>query len=530
MMIFGAIPLFFMELVLGQFHRTGAISVWKIAPIFKGIGMAECLISYYVAFYYNVIIAWALYYFIASFSRVLPWTRCDNDWNTDRCYTSANASAIPANGSSSTAEYFERAVLGLDSDSGIGHLGAPRWRLVLCLMGVFVILFFSLWKGVKSSGKVVWVTATMPYVVLSVLLVRGLMLPGATEGILYFITPRIDRLSDPSVWTDAAVQIFYSVGAGFGAHIAYASYNKYHNNCYRDCLLTAGINSATSIFSGFVIFSYLGFMAKRENVEIDEVAKWGPGLVFVVYPEAISVLPGSAIWSIIFFFMLITLGLDSAMGGLEAVLTAIKDEYSWFIKRHRYGREILTGVVCGTAFLFALQNVTNAGIYMLSMWDTFAAGTAILFVVFWQAVAVGWFYGLEQFCNDIEQMLGFRPDWYWRVCWKFVSPVFLFVIIVSSIASYNPLVYKTSTAGDYTYPPWANALGWVIASSSMVLVPVVAIWKLSSTPGTWSQKLAVNISPHWEHRAIMSGETKVKRFQVSTYPTHTTSVVFIVKL
>ncbi|KAI0236942.1 Sodium-dependent dopamine transporter [Lamellibrachia satsuma] len=512
MMIFGAVPLFFMELALGQFHRTGSISVWKIAPIFKGIGMAQCLISYYVAFYYNVIIAWALYYLIASFSRVLPWTRCDNDWNTDRCYTSINISST-ANGTSATAEYFERAVLGLDSDSGIGQLGAPRGKLALCLVGVFIMLYFSLWKGVKSSGKVVWVTATMPYVVLSVLLVRGITLPGAMEGILYFITPRVDRLGDPSVWIDAAVQIFFSVGAGFGAHIAYASYNKFHNNCHRDCILTACINSATSIFSGFVIFSYLGFMAKRANVQIDKVATWGPGLVFVVYPEAISVLPGSVVWSVIFFFMLITLGLDSAMGGLEAVLTAIKDEYSWLIKRHRYGREILTAIVCGTSFMFALQNITNAGIYMLTLWDTFAAGTAILFVVFWQAVAVGWVYGLEQFCTDIEQMTGFRPYWYWRICWKFVSPLFLFIVIVSSIASYKPLIYPSYTVGNYIYPPWANAVGWLIAASSMVFVPIVAIWKLSRTPGAWSQSIALNISPHWEHRSIKTGDKKVKRFQ-----------------
>ena len=57
------------------------------------------------------------------------------------------------------------------------------------------------------------------------------------------------------------------------------------------------------------------------------------------------------------------------MGGLEAVLTAIKDEYSWLIKRHRYGREILTAVVCGTSFIFALQNITNvSGVRSSCVW------------------------------------------------------------------------------------------------------------------------------------------------------------------
>ena len=85
-------------------------------------------------------------------------------------------------------------------------------------------------------GKVVWITATMPYVLLSVLLIRGLMLPGAMTGIQKYVVPTAEGLSalkETPVWVDAAIQIFYSVGAGFGVHLAYASYNKFNNNCYR---------------------------------------------------------------------------------------------------------------------------------------------------------------------------------------------------------------------------------------------------------------------------------------------------------
>ena len=79
----------------------------------------------------------------------------------------------------------------------------------------------------------VWVTATMPYILLSILLVRGLMLPGALDGIHFYLVPKFELLTKKSVWVDAAIQIFYSVGAGFGVHLAYASYNKFDNNCYR---------------------------------------------------------------------------------------------------------------------------------------------------------------------------------------------------------------------------------------------------------------------------------------------------------
>ncbi|XP_033099261.1 sodium-dependent noradrenaline transporter-like, partial [Anneissia japonica] len=118
------------------------------------------------------------------------------------------------------------------------------------------------------------------------------------------------------VWIDAAKQIFYSIGAGFGVHVAFSSYNQFHNNCYFDAMLTSSINCMTSFLSGFVIFSYLGYMSEKQQRPIDQVATDGPGLVFEVYPEAISTLPGSTAWSIIFYIMLITLGLDSSVGDI----------------------------------------------------------------------------------------------------------------------------------------------------------------------------------------------------------------------
>lgn len=81
----------------------------------------------------------------------------------------------------------------------------------------------------------------------------------------------------------------------------------------RDALLTSFINSATSFVSGFVIFSVLGYMALVSGRNIRDVATEGPGLVFIVYPAAISTMPGSIFWALIFFMMLLTLGLDSSV-------------------------------------------------------------------------------------------------------------------------------------------------------------------------------------------------------------------------
>lgn len=105
--------------------------------------------------------------------------------------------------------------------------------MAACLFLVFLAVYFALWKGPRSTGKAVWITATAPYVVLTILLIRGLTLPGAGRGISFYLTPDFNRLREPAVWTAAATQIFFSLGPGFGVLLALSSYNDFNSNCYR---------------------------------------------------------------------------------------------------------------------------------------------------------------------------------------------------------------------------------------------------------------------------------------------------------
>uniref|UniRef100_A0A3P9LHG2 Transporter n=1 Tax=Oryzias latipes TaxID=8090 RepID=A0A3P9LHG2_ORYLA len=465
-LVIAGMPLFYMELALGQYNREGAATVWKICPVFKGVGYAVIVIALYVGFYYNVIIAWSLYYLYSSMTAELPWLKCGNSWNSINCTDPQhiNASFFDKNTSyannkfTPASEYYERGVLHLHESKGIEDLGLPRLELTLCLVVVVFILYFSLWKGVKSSGK---------------------------------------------VWIDAATQIFYSLGAGFGVLIAFSSYNKFDNNCYRDAILTSAVNCITSFVSGFAIFSVLGYMAQKYNMDIKAVATDGPGLVFIIYPEAISTLPGSTFWAIVFFIMLLTLGIDSSMGGMEAVITGLSDDFK-FLKRNR---KLFTFATAFGTFLMALICVTNGGIYVLTLLDKYAAGTSILFAVLIEAIGVSWFYGVDRFSEDIEQMMGFKPGLYWRLCWKFVSPVFLLFVVIASTVTSSGLKY-----GDYEFPNGANLLGWGVAMSSMLFVPFYAIYKFFSVRGTFTERIAYCITPEHEYHKVAEGN--VRQFKV----------------
>uniref|UniRef100_A0A8C1LBU9 Transporter n=1 Tax=Cyprinus carpio TaxID=7962 RepID=A0A8C1LBU9_CYPCA len=485
MAVFGGVPLFYMELALGQFHRTGAISIWKhICPIFKGIGFAICIIALYVSFYYNTIIAWALFYFYSSFSSTLPWTSCDNAWNTENCtnyfgkdnVTWTNYSRSPAE------EFYTRNVLAVHESSGLGDVGYIRWQLMLCLFLIFTIVYFSLWKGVKTSGKVVWVTATLPYVVLLILMIRGATLPGAWKGVVFYLNPKWEKLKETSVWVDAAAQIFFSLGPGFGVLLALSSYNPFNNNCYRDAIVTSLVNCLTSFVSGFVIFTVLGYMAEQRNVNVEDVARdkgelsffcaaSNPKyLLFITYPEAIANMVGSTFFAIIFFVMMITLGLDSTFGGLEAIITAVMDEYPDTLSHRRELFVLGLVVVC---FLGSLSTLTNGGAYVVKLLEEFGVGSPIIAIVFLEATAVSWFYGINRFSNDIKSMLGYTPGLFWKVCWVAISPAFLAYIIISSLLNPQPL-----TLFDYEFPDWSITVGYIIGASSFMWIPIYMVYKL----------------------------------------------------
>uniref|UniRef100_UPI00358FC89F sodium- and chloride-dependent glycine transporter 2 n=1 Tax=Myxine glutinosa TaxID=7769 RepID=UPI00358FC89F len=488
MLAFAGLPIFFMEVAIGQFASQGPISVWKAIPALQGCGVAMVIISILIAIYYNIIICYTLFYLFASFTNVLPWGSCSNDWNTPFCRAKESALGMLVGLSSlvsGSEEYFKFYVLKITD--GIHEPGSLRWHLVLCLLLAWIVVYLCLIRGIKTSGKVVYFTATFPYVVLIILLVRGVTLPGAFDGILYFITPHWDRLFEATVWKDAATQIFFSLSAGWGGLITLSSYNKFHNNVYRDTLIVTFANSATSVFAGFVIFSVIGFMAKSLNVPIQDVADEGPGLAFVVYPEALTRLPISPLWAILFFLMLLTLGLDTMFATLETIITSVSDEFPHLL---RPKKPLVTLVACAFMFLLGFPMVMESGIYTLQLVDTYAASYSLLIIAIFELVGISYIYGLQRFCEDIEMMIGFQPSYFWRICWAFVTPTILTFILLFSFYQWKPMTY-----GDYKYPSWALAGGWLLVALSVIWIPIMCIVKMCLAPGGFVERLKLACSP-----------------------------------
>uniref|UniRef100_A0A915AMX3 Transporter n=2 Tax=Parascaris univalens TaxID=6257 RepID=A0A915AMX3_PARUN len=360
----GAVPIFIMEVTIGQYLQRGAMEMWNMCPLFKGVGIGNVVIAFMCIAYFCVIISWSIFYMINSLTSTFPWETCDNWWNSVQCITGkenastlakvvANLTQIGQHTETSVEQFWERRVL-MQTES-ISDFGGIQWELLGIMLFAWLIVYFALWKGITQARKFVYFCALFPYFLLIVLLARGLTLPGAFTGISFYLTPNMTKLSETTVWKDAGTQVFYSYGVGFGALIALGSHNKFNHNCFRDAFVMCFINGSTSILAGFVVFSILGYMSLIANKDIAEIVKPGVGLAFQAYPEVASNLPLKQLWSFLFFLMITILGLDSQVCMMEGLFTAIEDVFPAVLRKYK---KVSLGVTCLIFFVIGIPMVS----------------------------------------------------------------------------------------------------------------------------------------------------------------------------
>ncbi|PSN34958.1 Sodium-dependent nutrient amino acid transporter 1 [Blattella germanica] len=438
-------PLYYMEMSLGQFISGGPIKVWNLSPALKDFPNSKSL-------------------FLLYSKTVLK--EADN------------------------------------LDDGIG---VPDWKLTLCLLFAWVTIFLVIIKGVKSSGKAAYFLALFPYVVMITLLIRGATLPGAVDGILYFVKPKWEELLNPTVWYNAVTQAFFSLNICFGTLVMYSSYNDFHHNVYRDALIVTTLDTFTSLLAGCTIFSILGNLMHELDIKdsnIKDVVQGGTGLAFVSYPDAIAkfdVVP--QFFSVVFFLMLYTLGIGSAVALAGAVITIICDRFP----NLKYWTVALGTCICG--FLVGLVYITPGGQYVLTLVDFYGANFTVFILGTIEMVGIAWIYGFDNLCSDLEFMLKRKAGPYWRLCWGIITPVLMIVILVYAMVIMEPEKYK-----DQFFPDSAYAGGWVLFAFGVLQFPLwagVAIYrnihhgllkaiKISFQPSEEWRPVSNKISREWK--------------------------------
>ena len=296
-----------------------------------------------------------------------------------------------------------------------------------------------------------------------VLLVKGLTLEGAVDGLKFFFTPDWSKLVQPKVWYAAVTQSFFSLGVGFGALTTYSSYNKFRHNSYKDALIISVADTCTSILAGTIIFAILGHLSHELQKPIEEVVKSGASLAFVSYPEVISKFEAvPQLFAVLFFLMLITLGMGSATGLISNIITAVCDAFPSF------PRAAVTAVISTLGFLTGLLYVTPGGQALLTLVDYYGGSLLVLTLALAEIIAIAWVYKVNNVLADLSMMLNTRLGLYWKLCWSLIIPGCLTFILFFFLYDYQPVKYNQAEI-----PVSYQVVGWTIAITGLAFLPLV---------------------------------------------------------
>lgn len=283
------IPMLILEFSLGHFTQRAAPNAFgRCNKKLEFVGWWGILLGFVIITYYPVILGYCFSFMFYSIESIV--TGKSLPWSGEGMQGVENAKTFFSNYLTEGPAWF-----------GI------QLNILAPVIIAWIAMYLCIFKGVKFVGKIVWLTVPLPFLMLAVLAVRGLTLPGAMKGLVYYLDPVWSELAKPATWRFAFGQVFFSLSLAFGVMVTYASFLHRKSDINNNAAIIALADFGTSFVGGIAIFATLGAMAfatqhAGQAVAVENVVDGGPGLAFVAFPYAIAQLPGAAWWSFIFFF------------------------------------------------------------------------------------------------------------------------------------------------------------------------------------------------------------------------------------
>jgi NSS family neurotransmitter:Na+ symporter len=409
------IPLLILEFSIGHWARgTPPQAFRKKGKKWEWAGWITVLMPFIVATYYVVVMAWCFSYMVYSLD--LRW-------------------------GSQAGGFFTNFLGDTGNPLVIGGISLP---ILLGLIAVWVSIFLILYKGVKRIGKIVALTVPIPTILLIILTIRGLTLPGAMEGIAYYLTPNFSKLGDVNVWLAAYAQVFFSFSLAQGIMITYASFLKKKSDLTNNAFIVALADAGTAFLAGFAVFSVVGYLTVSQGIGIGDLAMAGPGLTFVTYPTAISLLPfAAAMFGMFFFIALLTFGIDSAFSMIEPISASANEKW-------RISKAKATGLMCFLGFIFSLIFITGAGIHLLEIVDHFITNFGLVTIGLLECIIFGWMFKISRLREHANETSEIMLGKWWDVLIKIVIPAILIVLLIMAIIN------------NVTDNPYPHYPGWLV--------------------------------------------------------------------
>jgi len=333
-----------------------------------------------VSSYYVVLIGWVVNAFISSWDEDSPWGN-------------------PELTGDEAVNYFYDEIVGMSTVTGPDLMPT---RIVGKNVGytafVWIIVYIILSFGLRTTGRITYVTMGLPFLLLFIFLGRAATLSGAGDGVYAYIGEwdlSVLR-TNTEVWSVACSQVFFSISLTFGLLTSFGSHCKRDEPVLLNSCVIVALNSMYSVISGFAVFCALGHLAQLSGVPISELPFGGFSLVFGTWPVVLGTLPGGIHWVRLLFFNLFLLGIDSAFAFVESLVTVLQDTV-FFKDTPR--RVLLLGCILPN-FLLSLLYCTDSGLFFLDVID-FYINFVMLLVGFLEAFGAAWAYGILELYKSV---------------------------------------------------------------------------------------------------------------------------------
>ncbi len=376
---------------IGAFKDTGSNKFWLIGPI-----LSLC-VSFFVTSYYGVIAGWTLGYIYTSVMGIeLSFTEFQ-----------ANPSIV-----------------------------IPLFIVFIGLNLLIVTKDIS--KGIEKASKIL-----MPilFVLVFVVILRGLTLDGATEGLRYYLVPDFSKINS-TVFLKALSQCFFSMSIGWGIMITYGSYLSKKESIVKSALWIGLLDTTVALMGGLMIFPAVFAFGMEPNQ--------GPTLVFQILPQIFGEMPGGNIVGAFFFLLLCIAALTSTISMIEVPGSWLIDEKKWSRKKAAWAVALLAIVVGipsalskGGSDSLSSMSLSFSGLTMIGFMDImdFIWGSFFIIIVsLFMCLYVGWVIGPKRVVEELNEgssffttvkIAGVTPSQIWTFFIRFVCPIVIIIVILN---------------------------------------------------------------------------------------------------
>ena len=384
------------EIAIGRKTQLSPIFAFqKLNKKYTIIGIVSVIIPIIIVCYYNVIGGWVIKYL----------------------FTFATGSGAAATGDTFFADF-------------IGDPVEPLIWQVIFIVAILAVVLNGVKKGIERVNRIL-----MPALVILciIIAVYTCFQPGAIEGVKYFIIPDFSRFSIEGVLA-ALGQVFYSLSLAMGIMITYGSYMKKTEDMEKAVSHIEVFDSCIALLAGLMVIPGVFVFSGGSQTELGQ----GPSLMFNTLPKVFESMPMGDLIGALFFLMVLFAALTSAISLFEVIVASICDKF------HKLTRTKVCLVLAAIIFVLGIPSSLGNGIWssftilgmdFLTFCDFITNAVLMPLVAIATCLFVGYVIGVKAIADEIKLSSKFRREKLFNVMVKYIAPIAIFAVLVSSVLS-----------------------------------------------------------------------------------------------